>query len=613
MRQLQSKARRVILSLLPGLPIVVVVVLARLLGFWQPLEWQAFDLGLRSRPAEPTDPRITIVPITEEVMQTLGQYPIPGSQLTQLIEDINQYQPQVIGLDLFRDLPIEPGHQELLDLIETSDNLVVINRILPPAIAAPATAPEDRIGFVDTLVDTDGFVRRSLLGATDSNNNYRFSFTLRVAERYLAEDGIFLENGIRNPAAMRFQQTELTPFQANTGSYVHTDARGEQTLINFRSGSRPFEFVTYGEIQAGTADPVLLSDRIVLIGVTAPAVKDIVNTAAVIGDNPGLVTGIELQAHGISQILSAVLDSRSLLRVWPDWLEYGWIIGWGLLGGLIAQRHLKIARYFLVVVAISGGLVLLSYSLLILSWWIPIVPAVTAFFLNSLVLYPAYRSQHELKLRLDDRQQLIERTFDQIHNGPLQKLAMLLQRVSTDSSLPLELEGDLRSLNQDLRSIYEAMRQEFLSAETCLRLEGNCSVRLDQPLHEMLYEVYKYTLERKEFPHFAGIKIHIRKFEPMAEQKLSVDRRRDLGRFLEEALCNVGKYAKNCSRLTVICAQENSQNVIRIIDNGSGEQSSRVGRGTQQARTLARHLRGSFERTQQKPRGICAELRWPIK
>ncbi len=599
-----------------GLPILGLVVAARLFGLFQSLEWQALDFGLRSRPDEAPDQRVTIVAITEETIAEIEDYPIPDADIAALIQRINQGQPRVIGLDIFRDLPVDPGHAEFIRLVERLDNLVVVDKVLPPPIRAPKAAPASRVGFVDVLPDGDGFIRRSLLGSSDTENHYQFSFTIRLAERYLGKEGFGLENGIRDPSAMRFGKTELTRFRSNTGGYIRADAGGEQVLINFRSGAKPFDVVTYQDIQRGNISKELIEDRIVLVGVTAPSVKDIVNTAAIDGLNPGLVTGIELQAHTISQIVSAVLDERALLKVWPEWLEYSWIVSWGIAGILLAHLKIRPAYYFVIIVGLGAGVLILSYGLLLAAWWIPVVPTITAFLLNSLILYPCYRMQHELKLRIEDRQQLIERTFDQIHNGPLQKLAIILARESENPSFPAEVNRDLRSLNQELRGIYESLRQEFLSADDCLRLEGNLMVRLDQPLHEMLYEVYEYTLQRREFSYFEGIKIHIRKFELMAGQELSTDRKREIGRFLEEALCNVGKYAKGGSRLTVICMQVDNENVVRVVDNGAVSKAThpqRVGRGTQQAMSLARRLKGHFARIQCEPKGVCSELRWPVR
>ena len=162
------------------------------------------------------------------------------------------------------------------------------------------------------------------------------------------------------------------------------------------------------------------------------------------------------------------------------------------------------------------------------------------------------------------------------------------------------------------------MQQEFLVEDSCcLQLEGNRIIRLDQPLYEMLYEVYDHTLRREEFPYFATIKVHVRTFEPMAEKGLTADRKREIGRFLEEALCNVGKYAKGCSRLVITCRQAGANNIIQVMDNGLGhnihQNYRRIGRGTQQAQTLASCLEGSFERKRLEPHGVCSELLWPVQ
>ena len=104
----------------------------------------------------------------------------------------------------------------------------------------------------------------------------------------------------------------------------------------------------------------------------------------------------------------------------------------------------------------------------------------------------------------------------------------------------------------------------------------------------------------------------------MLDSKLSAKQKRDLGRFLEEALINVSKYAKDATRLTVVCCQEENNNVIRIIDNGSKglhstPPNSAGGYGTQQAKKLASQLRGQFTRSVVEPKGVCCELRWPIE
>lgn len=607
-------------GLLPGVTVISLIVLCRFAGLLQGWEWKLLDYCLRLRPAEPTDSRITVVAITEQDIQRIGQYPIPDGQLADLIEALLQYEPRAVGLDLFRDLPVEPGHAELINLFQTHDNLIAIERVLPPAVTmAPNGVPESQVGFVDSLLDEDSFLRRSLLGTSDVEGNYKLSFTIRLAQQYLEEEGIELTNGSRDPVAMRFGATELTRFQPNTGAYVRGDSGGNQILLNFRSGDQPFQVVAMEQVLTGEVSPALLQDRLVLIGVTASSIKDTVNSAAIQSSNPGLVTGIEIQAHAISQILSAVLDGRPLLRSWPDGWEYVWIIGWGILGMSLSRLTRSPTQHLTIVAIASLALFLAGYGLLIVGWWIPLVPAWLVFFLNSVVLYGFYWYDQVLRSRIEERQFVIERTFDIIHNGPLQTLAHILSQHQEQGLPPQQLQTELGSLNQELRSIYESMRRETLMQGSQLYLNSDRILDLQVPLHELLYEVYSNTLERN-FPCFATIRAKIVKFEPMNVRSLTLEEKRELGRFLEEALCNVGKYAKGTTRLTIVCAQVDDYNLIRVADNGIGLDAAPEpekaylagGRGTQQAKKLARKLGGTFQRLANKPQGTICELRWPI-
>ena len=79
----------------------------------------ALDNFLHLRPAEPMDERITIVGITEDDITRAKTYPIPDREIATLIKKIENYQPRVIGLDLVRNVSVEPGHKELVDVYGT--------------------------------------------------------------------------------------------------------------------------------------------------------------------------------------------------------------------------------------------------------------------------------------------------------------------------------------------------------------------------------------------------------------------------------------------------------------------------------------------------------------
>ena len=93
---------------------------------------------------------------------------------------------------------------------------------------------------------------------------------------------------------------------------------------------------------------------------------------------------------------------------------------------------------------------------------------------------------------------------------------------------------------------------------------------------------------------------------------MTVEQKRSLCRFLEEALINVGKYAEGVTRLKVICLQKDNQNIIRVEDNGIGLDSNakNLGGGTKQANDLAKQLRGEFKRYSREPKGTVCELSW---
>ena len=112
--------------ILPGLLVLSILVGARLLGLLQGLEWKMLDTLLRWRPAEATDERVLIVGINEEDIQRLGTYPVPDGVLADTLKALNTHQPRAIGIDIFRDHPVEPGHAALMETLATMPNVVAV-------------------------------------------------------------------------------------------------------------------------------------------------------------------------------------------------------------------------------------------------------------------------------------------------------------------------------------------------------------------------------------------------------------------------------------------------------------------------------------------------------
>lgn len=602
---------------IPGAMVIGLIVFLRMLGLLQPLEWWALDYFLRLRPAEGTDESILIVGINEADIQSIGSYPIPDANLAQLIEQLQTYKPRAIGLDIVRDLPVEPGHTQFTQVLRRFDNIIGIEKALPDAEGStvkPPLMPTEQIGFADLIYDTDGALRRALIGAP-TEEGYKFSFPLLLTEKYLFlnDPSLVMDNGISDFEAIRFGATEFTRFRTNSGGYVNADANGNQFLINYRRNESPFRIVSLADVMQGKVPSDWIQNRLILIGMTAASVGDLKRTNAV--NNSGLVYGVEAHAHIASQMINAVLHGRPWLRTWDDGWEYIWIIFWGIIG--ISLGRFLIAPLKILFGSSLGGLILIgtSFTALTLGWWLAVVPAFLALIFNSLLTSLFYRHQQELQERLRERQLVIDQVYTAIHNGPVQTLAGVLRNVHSGELSYQQFSTNLEQLEQELRAIEESVRQATTQTDS-IYLCGDQKLNLQHPLHQLLYEVYRATLLRDNaFPVFATV-IKLPQFEEIENRRLSNQQKQELCRFLEEAICNTGKHAEGMTRLEVRCKTVDGWNLVQVIDNGISTKNTSVskgGYGTKHAIALARQLGGKFRRVPNSPKGTICELTYPVQ
>ena len=603
--QLKQQGRIWRSGALPGFAVITCVVVARLTGSLQVVEWMALDQTLRSRPVESADSRIVIVGINEDDIKTVGKYPIPDTKLAKLLQRLQRDQPRAIGIDIFRDLTTGSSRVELAKVLRNSSNIVGIEMALSPnlTVKPPPELSLEQVGLADAVMDSDGKLRRSLL-ASKVDGKTRYSFALLLAALYLQSQNIALQHGSRASDPIQFGTVALPRFVKNTGGYVNAKAGGNQVLLNFRTSPQPFTIVSLTDVLNDKVPSNLIRDRIVLIGMTAPSVNDIFMTSATQGtllsntlDNAEqyqFIYGVEYQAHAISQMIHAVLEDRPLLRTGLNGWEYVWIMSWGLLGialGLMLRSPWKT----LLSLAISSlSLVLICYGLIILGWWIPLAPALLT--LCAAGLTTSFFDR-DARVLLEQRSLTLKRTYDAVHNGPLQTLAAILRTLDESS-----LRSQLESLNQELRSVYDSMKQELLSGKS----------RYVLPISELLYQAYEETIQR-DLPGFASLQVCISpNFDLLKDCDLSSEQKQELCIFLQEALCNVGKHAIAASRLDVVCTHQCNQWSLQILDDGINDYDKDIhpGRGTEQAKELAWSLGGQFFRQFRSPQGTQCELTW---
>jgi CHASE2 domain-containing sensor protein len=358
----------------------------RQLGALQPLELAVYDRMVQTIPDPTPDPRLLVVGITEADIQSLNRFPLSDRTYAQAIHQLQRYRPRAIGLDIYRDIPQEPGRAELLSELK-APNIIAITNLGDPITPAPPNVPSDRVGFNDAVLDADNVVRRNLLIADVADKTY-FSFAFRLALLYLAPENIKLQGSPSDPQIPQLGKMILTPLNQDFGGYHNLDNPGYQIMLKYR-GRTVAEQVNLSTVLKGQIKPEQVSDRVVLIGTVAPSAKDIVLTPySPLETSSSRIPGVVVHAQMLSQFLTGALKGNTTIWSWVEWQELLWIGGWALLSGLVSWQVIR--RPGLIILAQSGlfiGAITIGFVCFTQNGWIPIAGAVLAIFTaGSLVM-----------------------------------------------------------------------------------------------------------------------------------------------------------------------------------------------------------------------------------
>jgi CHASE2 domain-containing sensor protein/predicted Ser/Thr protein kinase len=382
----QSLARVILISTVSALLVMGI----RYTGMLQPMELHAFDRLMQMRPIETLDSRLLLVTIDDSDIQYQNQkqmqmrWSLADEALLNLLKKLDEFQPRAIGLDIYRDFPVDTNYPELGDRLQRDSRLLTICKTAasvdgaPDSVPPPPEAPSESVSFSDFVADDDEHVRRQLLQLNPSATSacsVEYSFGLQLAFKYLQAEGISTK--LTPEAHLQLGETIFQPLTAHSSGYQGIDASGYQIPLNYRSLPSPMdiaETVSLQDILENKLDSRLLNllrDRIVIIGVTASSINDYWKTPY-----QKQIPGVFLQAQMVSQILSAVLEKRPQIWWLPTWIEAIWIWGWSLVAGMIVWQ---IRKPLFVGVAIAlTTLLLFGICLTIFksAGWIPLVPTV---------------------------------------------------------------------------------------------------------------------------------------------------------------------------------------------------------------------------------------------
>jgi CHASE2 domain-containing sensor protein len=366
-------------------------------GYLEPVELAAYDLMMASRPiSESPDNRILIVGVDRDT-------PVSDRVLLTALTKLQQYQPQAIGLDIYRDIPVGEGHRDLTKLLQQQPIIssCLMSGISPnaPGIPAPDRVQSDRVGFTNFSLDSDGIIRRQLLGMApvdppDDGRHQRgcptdHALSLRLALKYLnvtadeSADGN-IQIGTRTIAVLR----------SSFGGYRSTQSgenlRGFQVMLNYRNAPQVAPQVSLDDILTDRVDRSAIAGKAVLIGYVGRGTDDTFRHSRQMPPLPGVM----IHAQMTSNILSQILDDRHPISTWSDLGEFGWLLLWGTVGGAIfwcwcgSYKFWFIQVGAIVVVVVVCGIYLNTRSV-----WIPCIPAGMAVLITPLMAMGVQRCQ----------------------------------------------------------------------------------------------------------------------------------------------------------------------------------------------------------------------------
>ncbi|MBX7259583.1 MAG: CHASE2 domain-containing protein [Candidatus Hydrogenedentes bacterium] len=364
----------------------------------QELDHLVYDTLLRTMRRDPPPSNVVIVDIDEASLRELGQWPWPRYQLAFLVKSIASAQPQSLSIDMMLSevdrtslvhiredlernlgmtLPLTDIPADLMDndrmlaqsikhapsimgtwfSFEDADgsvgtpcsappvNVVFLreNERIPLPEFPPATSMKcpnaqllqsaHSIGFLNSIPDSDGRIRRMPLLISMNGGIYP-SLALATTLFDLKTNEVFVKVSPAGIECVRIGQRSIP-----------TDRAGNM-LLRFSGPGNHFQHISAAAILRGEVSSELLKDKVILLGTSATALRDVQYTPF-----EKAVSGVELHALAMDMML------RQEYLHSPSW-EHGaqWVLAL-VLGVLVAAG---VARLSLVSCAFwcgsAGGL-----------------------------------------------------------------------------------------------------------------------------------------------------------------------------------------------------------------------------------------------------------------
>ena len=281
----------------------VAVAAAAQTRFFEIVELNAFDrlLGLHPR-AQPVA-AVAFVDITDATVKETGAWPIPRAVIARAVRRIAAGRPELIGLDVHVSETRGPDEDRDLAAALAEAGNVIVPVSLNESALLTEPLPELRaaaldVGLVNLYPDADGAIRRAPLALRVEKDGARLEvlgFAAALATNFrgapLAREG---------PGAYRIGAAE-----------IHAGERGGIPSVLIGGWSAPGQRIDLLDVLRPGFDPAAFAGRIVLLGESSKAGKDLFETP--LYGRQGLVSLPEVHAAA----LGALLEGRTVRALDP--------------------------------------------------------------------------------------------------------------------------------------------------------------------------------------------------------------------------------------------------------------------------------------------------------
>ena len=363
-----------------------IIILARTAGGLQPFELAVYDKLRVAWAGDKPSSQILLVGASEEDVRRLGHWPLSDGDFADLLERLASFEPRVIGVDLYRDIPKPPGTEQLTKVLKSHPEILWCFKLKgegTPSVAAPEplqSTERERAVFADVTIDRDSVVRRGLLYAEEGVETYT-GLGLALALRYLEREGI--RPGPASDDAsddrLRLGKAVISRLDSARGPYAVLDDQGYQVLLDYRGGKAPFKKISMKDVMVGTPDALraMVKGRAVIIGSDAVSVPDFFTTPFNSEfTNVPPIAGIQIHGYLADQLIrEALYGDPSLKLLSHHGTELMWICGWAIVGtivGIVLRRPIPALGVLLAGLGVLFAIVYKAFGAALL---LPAIPA----------------------------------------------------------------------------------------------------------------------------------------------------------------------------------------------------------------------------------------------